>query len=133
MVRFFASLVLVAYTVTIVFLHAVPTGSASVGTEISSSLRVTHLVHAVMFLPWGVIAAYFIHARPEHKVRRTAFWITWGVVFAFLAEGVQIGLPYRSFQVLDLFFNVTGVLAGSIAILLWKPGCRLIRNLSRET
>jgi len=39
-----------------------------------------------------------------------------GVLFAVISEGIQLYLPYRSFNIMDVIFNVSGVVLGAICI-----------------
>ncbi len=45
-------------------------------------------------------------------------WVYGGSVFAALVEVIQYLLPYRSFNPLDVLYNVLGVLLGAV-VFMW--------------
>lgn len=127
-----SAILLLFYACTVVMLHAAPTGEVSLtGKEVASSVQVSHLLHVAMFLPWGIIGTWYIYSAWHHRLRSSACWIAIGLFFAVCAEGGQLVIPYRSFSLTDLSFNIAGVIGGSLTMLLWQPFSAL-RERARE-
>jgi VanZ family protein len=68
-------------------------------------IRLDHLLHGILFLPW-----FFISIR----IYRLPVWVAVvaGIGLAVAAEGVQYFLPYRAFNVNDMISNVIGMMLG---------------------
>ena len=47
------------------------------------------------------------------RLQKALLWFTAGVILAVFAEGIQFYLPHRSFNIMDVLANVTGVVLGS--------------------
>lgn len=72
------------------------------------TFRGDYFFHSLMFIPWAFFYSIFRH--------HSAWWLLIGLVFASLCEVVQYPLPYRSWNINDLFSNVLGVVLGFIAV-----------------
>ena len=73
------------------------------------NIRLDHLLHATLFLPWGFL--YMISFRPV-KWNENLMLVVYGLLMAFTAEGVQYFLTYRSYNINDLLANWIGVVVG---------------------
>ena len=68
-------------------------------------IRLDHLLHGILFLPWFFISI---------QIFRQPVWVAVvaGIGLAVSAEGVQYFLPYRAFNVNDMISNVIGMMLG---------------------
>ena len=96
-------------------------GIALSSTEIAS-FRTDYLLHTAVFLPWMFLVWLYLNEknvfgrlRFSHAIR----WLCAGLLLAVFAEGIQYFLPYRAFNIMDVYFNLFGVVLGSV-VFLWK-------------
>ncbi len=120
----------IAYVLVIVFISIAPTNSHK-QVDLSSttflSIRSDYLLHALLFAPWMTL----IQIRWPKK-KDIGFFIkvlAIGLLFAAVSEGVQLLLPYRSFNLVDLGANCLGVVAGAFISGLGKSRLSLSRHL----
>ena len=78
------------------------------------SIRLDYLVHFAIFIPlmWLVCNAYGVSFKLN--VGKAVLWVVFGLVLAWLSEGVQYFIPYRAFNINDLVANTIGVLLGAV-------------------
>lgn len=102
------------YLLTALILHVIPTGSAISFNEFEiGDLRLDYLLHTLVFLPWmPLIRLRSIQDKRNLSLKKSVIWLIAGILFAALCENVQIWIPYRSFNPLDLLFNISGILLG---------------------
>jgi len=91
-------------------------------------IRANYLVHMVIFLPWMLLVWLYLNAKNMYDKKRTKravqlFFV--GVFLAAFAEVLQYWFPYRSFNPMDLLFNVSGVVLGALIF--------LIKSLHKKT
>ncbi len=81
--------------------------------------RLDHIFHLLFLFPWMSLLIFF----PSSNNRKLSFiynfgdfktikWFLAGLLLAISTEGVQYFLPYRSFTLLDLLFNISGLFLG---------------------
>lgn len=79
-------------------------------------VRTDYLLHALVLLPLPVLLTLRFR-------NSTSLWgrvILFGLLMVIFCEGVQMLIPYRTFNINDLFANGIGVLIGLIpAFFLW--------------
>ena len=84
--------------------------------------RLDHVLHAVayfIFSLYYLFGQYFGLRLFKKKNHLFFFFLLFAV--GFLAEALQIWVPYRSFTLLDLFSNLIGIMAGfMVTIILLK-------------
>ncbi len=84
-------------------------------------IRSDYLIHALVLLPLPVLLGLSLR-------NRTRIWIRiflLGLLMVVFCEGVQLLIPYRTFNINDLFANGVGAIIGLIpAFLVWR---RLLR------
>jgi glycopeptide antibiotics resistance protein len=68
-------------------------------------IRLDHLLHGILFLPW-----FFISVRLRRLPLMYA--VAAGITLAVAAEGVQYFLTYRTYNVNDMISNLIGVMLG---------------------
>lgn len=111
----------VFYAFGVILLHVIPTGGGAAfnQTEISG-VRGDYILHMVLFLPWMPLVWYVVKVRADKfsiGLRDFLFGLTTGLVLAISAEGMQYWISYRSFNLMDIVFNMAGVLLGSLVFL----------------
>lgn len=71
-------------------------------------LRGDYFFHFLYFLPFVYLATRFF--------RFSGRLFVIGLLFAIFSEVIQAPLPYRSFNILDMTSNLTGLLLGGIVL-----------------
>jgi glycopeptide antibiotics resistance protein len=90
--------------------------------------RLDYLLHTLIFLPWMFLVN--LRAQSAKKILSEPFtlrstfplltsYLIIGIIFATSAEGIQYWLPYRGFNIMDVLFNVLGVLIGAGLLAIW--------------
>ncbi len=72
--------------------------------------RVDYLFHIILFLPW-VFVCHLSFGRLTTKGK--LFVLFAGVLIAAVSELIQLMIIYRTFNVNDLLFNISGILIGA--------------------
>ena len=110
----------------VLLLHIIPTSTVN-EVDLSSRtflfIRADFLVHLLLFIPLMVLVWLYLNRENITGIKRintALLWLLGGVLFAAFVEGLQFFLPYRSFNLVDMVFNVSGVIVGSV-IFLWEP------------
>lgn len=85
-------------------------------------LRADHLYHASIYL-FCPLFLMDLFGRLGTQGRKWTVWVT-AVAIGLLTEGVQYLLPYRGFDINDLFANTLGVTLGWAAILIARRAFR---------
>jgi glycopeptide antibiotics resistance protein len=106
------------YLIILLLLSVLPLNSQ--GSDINDlyiiRLRFDYLVHAVIFLPYMILARKAF----SEKSAILPLMLT-GIIYAILCEGIQYPLPYRAFNINDLLANLTGFTLSIPLSLLIKP------------
>jgi len=106
------SLIFWGYVLTLLIIAVLPLNSSSSLTlnhTFVIHIRLDHLLHSLLFLPWIIIAT-------RYKQMSLPTAVISGLLIAFMTEGIQFILPYRSYNINDMISNFLGVLAGIIAL-----------------
>ncbi len=94
------------YLLVILLLNTLPLNSLEqMSEEFFGEFHMDYLVHVLFFLPWILFRCVFFK-------KRKMLWLLIGIFFAVGIELLQYYLPYRSFNLYDLIFNVVGLLLG---------------------
>ncbi len=84
-------------------------------------IRSDYLIHALVLMPLPLLLGLSLR-------NKTRIWIRiflLGLLMVVFCEGVQLLIPYRTFNINDLFANGVGAIIGLIpAFLVWR---RLLR------
>ena len=99
------------YLLLLVLLSVLPINSGvTLNNTYVVELRLDYLIHALVLLPLPVFLTLSLGDR-------SGFWI-WVISFCLLivlfTEGIQMLLPYRTFNINDLLGNGAGALVGLI-------------------
>jgi len=85
-------------------------------------IRLDYFIHALVLLPLPVLLG--LSLRNNTRVWVMIFLL--GLLMVVFCEGVQLLIPYRTFNINDLFANGVGVIIGLIpAFLLWRRKLRI--------
>ena len=110
----FAAYILVAWVITIIIVSSLPGIPALKFHTSKSDIRLDYLIH---FCEYGSLAflAYLTFAKRFSTAGKMFFLITIGlVVFAVADEFHQKLIPGRSFNVMDIVSNISGILAALV-------------------
>lgn len=117
------SKIMVLYILIIIISHVVPTGVNLSGLRILF-IRLDYLVHVLAFLPWMTLMWLYLQniELSSYKSRKKyiVLWLLTGIILAVSVEALQLFIPQRLFNPVDLLLNVAGVVLGAI-IFVWKP------------
>lgn len=108
------------YILSLVILAVLPLNgqnSVTLNNTFVIHIRLDHLLHGVIFLPWILIGR-------TCKNLSFASLLAFGILLATLTEGIQYFLPYRSFNINDMVSNMLGVIIGLIVLFfkgIYKP------------
>lgn len=70
------------------------------------SFRLDYIFHSLLFLPW-----FFL--KPK-KIDKPFMWFLIGLLLGVSIECLQYMVPYRTFNMKDLFANFSGLCVGTI-------------------
>ncbi len=106
------------YAIVLVLVHAVPLSSGTIAFNklYFGPLRGDYLLHTAVFLPWMFLILASNNQRPFGWLKYIVA-LAVGILVAAACEGLHYWLPYRSFNPMDLVFNVSGVLVGALMVL----------------
>ena len=80
-------------------------------------IRSDYLIHALVLLPLPLLLGLSLR-------KSSSLWvkvILSGILMVIFCEGVQLLIPYRTFNINDLFANGVGLILGLIpAFLVWR-------------
>jgi VanZ family protein len=104
---------LIGYVLTILALSvAVINTKVALNQSWVLHVRFDHLLHVLLFIPWMVLARWRWQGKKSFGFYFLA--LAAGLLLAMVSEGVQIILPYRSFNIVDLGANCVGVVLGGM-------------------
>lgn len=77
--------------------------------------RADYLLHSLLFLPWMILVGFHLNRKNLKRQLRFRYFFYWflaGISLAVFSEAIQLLLAYRSFNPMDVVFNIAGVVAG---------------------
>jgi len=108
---------IIVYVSTIMALSAAMINTkAALNRTYVLSLRLDYLLHALQFIPWMVLIRW--RWKEKKSVGFFLLALGAGLALAAVSEVVQLVLPYRSFNSIDLLANCVGLVLGGI--ISWK-------------
>ena len=110
----FAAYILVAWVIIIIVVSSLPNIPTLKFHTSKSDIRLDYLIH---FCEYGSLAflAYLTFAKRFRTAAKMFFLVTIGlVVFAVADEFHQKLIPGRSFNVMDIISNISGILAAMV-------------------
>ena len=92
-------------------------GSSTLNNTYVVDIRSDYLIHVLVLLPLPLFLSLSLGTSTGLWVRV----ILLGLLVVFFCEGIQILIPYRTFNINDLLSNGAGALIGIIpAIFVWR-------------
>lgn len=116
--------ILLIYIFTLFIITIIPTGSAVALNEIHIlTHRADYLLHALIFFPWMILV--WLHLKEtglkgKARLKTITYWFIAGLMLAVLSEVLQLWLPHRAYNIIDLIYNLAGLMLGTL-IFFWKP------------
>ncbi len=113
---------IIGYWSLVLFLSVISmNGSNGLNSSKMLGFRADYLVHVLLFVPWMILAKW----RWNGIAGKSIFWLALGlgIVFAGISEVIQIVVPYRTFNVMDLAANCLGIVVGAL-IAGWGRGAK---------
>ena len=108
---------IIVYVSTIMALSAAMINTkAALNRTYVLSLRLDYLLHALQFIPWMVLIRW--RWKEKKSVGFFLLALGAGLALAAVSEVVQLVLPYRSFNSIDLLANCVGLVL--VGIISWK-------------
>jgi glycopeptide antibiotics resistance protein len=110
------------YAIIVLLLHIIPIGVNDIALDEIEFIifRGDYLLHTAIFLPWMIFIWLYLNTNNIHGSTRRKYAIVWfctGVFLAVFAEGIQYWITYRGFNVIDIVYNVLGVILGGLIFL----------------
>jgi glycopeptide antibiotics resistance protein len=121
--RKYANWLIVVYALALILLSVI---SISGGNSISKrhwiGIRADYVIHATFFLPWMTLASLRWPLFSRSMRFWTFLWI--GFTLAASSEFVQLWVPHKTFNLIDLAANCLGVCFGAIFSMLFSLGAK---------
>lgn len=100
----------------------------SINTSKGSSFRLDYFIHFLIFFILSILfILWMVNKNHKQKFHNWLLFFFMGITFSFLIESYQYIIPGRRFNMVDCFYNATGILIGIILIVLiykttkWLP------------
>ncbi len=106
----------ILWSLLLIFVTVYP-DSSKVIIQTSSGFRWDYLEHFLAYFIFGTLYILW-RGDDDFGIRGTelAFLLSVTCAFSILTEYIQVLIPGRSFNVIDMLYNLFGVLAGILAI-----------------
>lgn len=115
--------ILILYVITLILLNAIPIGAdAALNNIYILTIRTDYMVHVLAFLPWMFLV--WLHLTSQNISGKTSykymvFWFTLGAILAIFSEIFQLWLPHRTYNIIDVLANLTGLMLGCL-VFAWE-------------
>lgn len=110
------------YILGIFFMHIIPLPGSFLSDNTVLSIRLDYLLHTLVFVPFMGFCWLYLRQREiagHARFLYIAGWFLIGIFLAVMFEFVHYFLPYRTFNPIEILFNITGVILGMF-IFLWR-------------
>lgn len=103
-------IIIVYWTIILLVSVVSLNGSIAVNKSRVFGLRSDYLWHVLLFIPWMILAKW----RWQGVHKRNLFWFLFGggIIFAVISEVIQIIVPGRTFNLIDMAANCLGIVVG---------------------
>jgi VanZ family protein len=126
-IKYFWAIVFFGWAIVILISSMIPTTGIEPKSDNESGLRLDYLIHLFVFIVLSLLFGFWRRdIAAIQKKKEILRFLAGGTVYAGLTEGVQLFIDGRSFNPIDLFFNVLGILAGTLLawLLIIKPASK---------
>ncbi len=111
-------IIILIYVIIVITLHVIPTGSGVAEQQFYiGNLRADYLLHTAIFIPWMILVRLHLNRQNSTgaiRVKKASLWFIAGLLLAVFSESIQLYLPHRSFNVMDVISNATGIVVGGL-------------------
>lgn len=104
------------WSVFILVLSVIPANEILQKSNEEGNFRWDYLEHFVAFFLLAVIFGFWRKSTRAKNNKAIFTFIFLGLIYACITEIVQVGIPGRSFNPVDLLFNIAGILTGITGI-----------------
>ncbi len=115
LIKLFWSAAFFGWTVLLLIASVIPTTGLEPEGGSKSDFRWDYPLHFIVFL---ILPLLFIYWRnisgAGNRMRELTWFLLTGTIYAGLTEAIQLFIDGRSFNPVDLLYNITGVIAGTI-------------------
>ena len=105
--------IITVYIITLILLSVVSiNGDMAPSRRHWGGIRTDYIIHAVFFVPWMILA----NLRWNQSNKCKIFWclLGIGVILAIVSEIVQLLIPKKAFNPIDLAANGVGIVFGAM-------------------
>ena len=103
------------WAIAILIGSVMPTTGFEPASSRESNFRWDYPLHFLVFLILALLFGYWRGAKVIRNVKKDVTWfLIAGSGYAVLTESIQLFIESRSFNPLDLIYNVLGVLSGTL-------------------
>jgi len=114
------------YAIIVFILHVIPTGSPVAPNQLYiEDVSADNLKHMMIFIPWMILVWLYLNKQRltgNVRFKKAILWLSTGLLLAVISEGIQLYLPHRSFSVMDILSNLSGVVLGAVVFIFGKTG-----------
>jgi VanZ family protein len=107
-------IILLVFWACLLFIVSVIPDTSDLIQQSTSSFRWDYLEH---FGGYFILGMIFVLWRGDRSFRIQASELIWfmvaGIIFGWIAEYIQIFVPGRSFNIIDMLYNFLGILSGT--------------------
>lgn len=105
----------IGWAIAIFIGSVIPTTGFEPASSRESNFRWDYPLHFLVFLILALLFGYWRGAKVIRNIKKEVTWfLIAGSGYAVLTESIQLFIESRSFNPLDLIYNVLGVLSGTL-------------------
>ena len=103
--------------VTIILLNIIPNNNLTALSSDDFNFRIDYMLHLIAYMSLSVLFMLWrIEIFLNKKYAYILLFLVLGVIFSFVTELVQKYIPGRTFNPIDFYYNVVGILSGGLII-----------------
>ena len=104
------------WLITIIILTAIPIPwlpDAKIATKSGFELRLDYFAHGGLFLLMFVFYYFWkLYLTPKIDIKHFVIFIFGSLIFSYLDEYIQTFIPSRSYNIVDFYYNASGIVFG---------------------
>ena len=125
--KYFWATVFFGWAIAIFIGSVMPTSGFEPKNGSKSDFRWDYLIHFMVFFILALLFGYLRSAKVYRNIKKEVIWfLIAGSGYAVLTECIQLFIVSRTFNPLDLMYNVLGVLTGTLLawLFIMKPAIK---------